>query len=153
MPVRRTRARVSPVRISPRALHFSPVTYRTNKPARFVQGGMIATPVHKAIPTSLKNLNKNLNWNSLKKTRNIEKMSRNNLIKFIMYAYYGAWKAMKENASNAARRQLHNFDYKYMNISTRQRGNHSQIPPRVLWDKLQRLSRNYMLGLAKIIEW
>jgi hypothetical protein len=86
--------------------------------------------------------------NSLRNSRN-----RGNLLKFIMYAYYMAWWAYRDTKNNNTRRQLHNFDNKYRNISTRARGNHSMITPKVLWDRLQPLSDANLREFARILEW
>ena len=133
------------------------VMFRTNRPARFVGGNQIAVPVYPSIPNNLRNLNKRRNFptemvNRLR-SRNWVSVSRNNVIKFIMYAYYMAWDVYRDTSDNNTRRQLHNFDNKYMNISTRQRGNHSMITPEVLWNRLQRLTKTKLIEFAKILEW
>jgi len=131
--------------------------YRTNRPARYVEGGQIAMPEYKPIPINMRNLNKRTNFDSTAlnhiRHRGWGHVSRNNVIKFVMNAYFMAWWVYREEKNNTARKQLHNFDMKYMNISTRERGNHSMITPVVLWNKLQRLTRVELVKFAKIIEW
>ena len=114
---------------------------------------MVATRPHPNIPANLRNLNRRTNFNvnmvnNLRNSRN-----RGNLLKFIMYAYYMAWWAYRDTKNNNTRRQLHNFDHKYRNISTRARGNHSMITPKVLWDRLQTASDAKLREFASILEW
>lgn len=114
---------------------------------------MLAMVPHPNIPANLRNLNRRANFNvnmvnSLRNSRN-----RGNLLKFIMYAYYMAWWVYRDSGDNTTRRQLHNFDSKYRNISTRARGNHSMITPKVLWDRLQPLSDAKLREFARILEW
>jgi hypothetical protein len=87
------------------------------------------------------------------RSRNWSMVSRKNVLKFVMYAYYMAHWAYRDTQDNQIRRQIHNFDNRYMNISTRQRGNHSTISPEVLWNKLQRLTKNKLIEFARILEW
>jgi hypothetical protein len=131
--------------------------FRTNRPARYVEGGMIAMPTYPTIPNNLRNLNKRNNFptNMLNKirSRNWSKVSRKNVLKFVMYAYYMAHWAYRDTQDNQTRRQIHNFDNMYMRISTRQRGNHSVISPEILWNRLQRLTKNTLIEFARILEW
>ena len=114
---------------------------------------MVATRPPPNIPANLRNLNKrdNFNTNMVSNLRNSR--NRGNLLKFIMYAYYMAWWAYRDTKNNNTRKQLHKFDKKYRNISTRAEGNHSMITPKVLWDRLQPLSSAQLREFARILEW
>lgn len=81
--------------------------------------------------------------------------NRAGLIRFIMYAYYMAWWIYRDSnmMNNSSRRQLHNFDNKYKNVSTRARGNHSMITPKVLWNRLQTLPVSKLREFANILEF
>jgi len=167
--IRRVRPQREPV--TPRALNFNArkkpkvqSVYRTNSAirARLVNlpsgNKMVAMPIFPKIPEYMKNMNKRKNFNnSNSMLRKYHKdTSRKGLIKFIMYSYYFHF-SMKNNSNGptkeAVRKALHNFDYMYMNISSRQRGNHSMISPENLWNKLQPLTRTHLLKIAKTIEW
>ena len=79
--------------------------------------------------------------------------NRGNLLKYIMYAYYIAWWVYRDTKNNRNRQTLHKFDNKYINISTRARGNHSMITPKVLWDRLQTASDAKLREFATILEF
>lgn len=147
------------------------LAFRTNQPSRYVIGPngnrMVATPPVRNIPANLKNLNKRLlahknAWtaNTSNMLNNIRRdgwngVSRANLIKFIMYAYYGAFHLIKFNmdTNNTSIHQIRNFHYLYSQISNRNRHNQSMIPPAALWRRLQGLTKASLVSLAKIVEW
>jgi hypothetical protein len=155
---------VTPLRLNFNAMKKQKVQYRTNSAtrARLVNlpsgNRMVAMPNFPKLPEYMKNLNKRKSFdNSNSMLRKYHKdTSRKGLIKFIMYSYYFHF-SMKNNSNGptkeAVRKSLHNFDYMYMNISTRQRGNHSMISPENLWNKLQPLTRTHLLKIAKTLEW
>lgn len=87
------------------------------------------------------------------RSRNWGKVSRNNVIKFVMYAYYMAHWVYRDTHDRKTLTQIHTFDHMYMSISTRQSGNHSVISPEILWNKLQRLTRNKLIEFARVLEW
>jgi hypothetical protein len=144
---------------------------RSNQPSRYVVSPagnrMVATPNIPNIPANLKNLNKRLLANKNAWTSNTSYMlnnirrngwdgvSRANLIKFIMYAYYGAFHLIKFDmeTNNSERRMLRNFHRLYSQVSTRNRFNQSMIPPTVLWIRLHGLTKKSLIILAKIVEW
>lgn len=149
------------------------LTFRSNQPSRYVVSPagnrMVATPPMRNIPANLKNLNKRLLANKNAWTANTSYMlnnirqngwnagvKRDDIIKFIMYAYYGAFHLIKfdfDTENNTARRQLHNFHHLYSTISTRDPRNRTMIPPAVLWRRLQNLTKKSLVTLAKIVEW
>ena len=140
---------------------YSMSEFRTNKPSYYVIGPngdrMVARPVVRNIPANLKNINKR-QWTTntsvmLNKIRQNgwSHVKRDDIIKFIMYAYYGAF-ALKNN-DDEVRRQVHNFHYAYSKISTRDPRNRIMISPAVLWRHLQPLTKAYLVFLAKIVEW
>ena len=114
---------------------------------------MVATGSRPNIPANLLNLNKrnNFNVNMVTSLRNSGR--KRDLLRFIMYAYYMAWWAYRDTKNNNTRRQLHNFDNKYMRISTRARGNHTMITPKVLWNQLRPLSYVQLRAFSRILEW
>jgi len=114
---------------------------------------MVATVPRPNIPSNLRNLNKRTNFNINMVTNLRNSRNRADLIKFIMYAYYITWWVYRDTMNNSTRRQLHNFDNKYINISNRARGNHSMITPKVLWDRLQPLSYSKLREFSTILEW
>lgn len=149
------------------------LAFRSNQPSRYVVSPagnrMVATPPVRNIPANLKNLNKRLLANKNAWTANTSNMlnnirrngwnagvKRDDIIKFIMYAYYGAFHLIKfdmDTENNTARRQLHNFHHLYSTISTRDPRNRTMIPPAVLWRRLQNLTKKSLVTLAKIVEW
>jgi len=70
-----------------------------------------------------------------------------------MYAYYMAWWAYKDTKNNNTRKQLHKFDNKYMEISSRQRGNHAMINPTILWNHLRSLPYVKLRAFSRILGW
>jgi hypothetical protein len=148
------------------------LAFRTNQPSRYVVSPagnlMVATPNIPHIPANLKNLNTRLLANKNAWTANTSFMlnnirrngwngvSRANLIKFIMYAYYGAFHLIKFNMdrnNNSEANMLRNFHRLYSQVSTRNRNNQSMITPTVLWRRLQGLSTPSLIILAKTVEW
>jgi len=166
-PLARTNTTTHRFETTPRRLNFNArkkPKFRTNSAtrARLVNlpsgNRMVAMPIFPKIPEYMKNLNKRKNFNnSNSMLRKYHKdTSRKGLIKFIMYSYYFHF-SMKNNSNGptkkAVRKALHNFDYMYMNISTRQQGNHSMISPENIWNKLQPLTRVHLFEIAKTLEW
>ena len=145
--------------------------YRTNKPPRYVNNPngrrMVATRVVNNIPANLKNLNTRLMTSPNAWTANTSNMlnnirrnnwkgaSRNDIIKFVMYGYYGAFHLVKfnMNTNNISRTQIHNFHHAYARISTRDPRNRTMISPEVLWRRLQNLTKASLLSLARIVAW
>ena len=147
------------------------LSLRSNQPSRYVVSPagnrMVATPNIPNIPANLKNLNKRLLANKNAWTyhtsymlNNIRRngwngVSRANLIKFIMYAYYGSFHLMKffnENKNSEANK-LRIFHRLYSQVSTRNRYNQSMIPPAVLWRRLHGLTKKSLIILAETVEW
>lgn len=137
---------------------------------------MLATPIPEMrktsnnlkIPANLKNLNKRLMtspnaWtgntsNMLNRIRNNNwrHATRDDLIKFIIYAYYGAFQVVKFSlaGANDSQNSLNKFHRFYSTISSRNAFNKSMIPPEVLWRRLQSInSDRELLKIAKILEW
>ncbi len=137
---------------------------------------MLATPmpsmrqVHKnlKIPANFENLNKRLlaspnAWsgntsNMLNRIRNNNwrRATRDDLIKFIMYGYYGAFAIIKfdQDGKNTSQNSINKFHRFYSTISSRNVFNKSMIPPRALWRRLQSIEDDkVLLKIAKMLEW
>ena len=127
---------------------------------------MLATQVRNNIPANLKNLNERFvfgknaknawtyhvshNLNNIRRN-GWNKVKRNDMIKFIMYAYYGTFNDwIYHNGNNS---QINNFHRAYSKISTRNSNNKSMISPSVLWRRLQALGTSELIKFAEIIEW
>ena len=127
---------------------------------------MIATPVRSNIPSNLKNLNERFVTGKNAKNawthhtsymlNNIRRngwnhVGKEDLIKFIMYAYYGAFNDLKYHNGNNS--QIRNFHRAYSKLSTRNPNNKTMISPSVLWRRLQTLTPFQLVKFAEIIEW
>lgn len=145
------------------------LAFRTNQPSRYVTGPtgnrMVATPIVRNIPVNLKNLNTRLMSSKNAWTANTSNMlnnirnnnwrgaTRDDIIKFVMYAYYGAFHLKKFFNDDNAEKQIRSFHRAYSKISTRNARNNSMIPTEILWRRLQGLTKASLLTLAKMVEW
>lgn len=137
---------------------------------------MLATPIpamrkvsnNLKIPSNLENLNKRLlsspnAWtantsNMLNNIRNNNwrRATRDDLIKFIMYGYYGALSIIKFNlvGKNGSSNSINKFHRFYSTISSRNSFNTSMISPKALWRRLQSIEdEKVLLKMAKMVEW
>ena len=137
---------------------------------------MLATPIptmrkvsnNLKIPSNLENLNKRLlsspnAWtantsNMLNNIRNNNwrRATRDDLIKFIMYGYYGALAIIKFNlvGKNGSSNSINKFHRFYSTISSRNAFNTSMISPKALWRRLQSIEdEKVLLKMAKIVAW
>ena len=144
-------------------------SFRTNQPSRYVVGPngtrMIATPtVRNNVPANMKNLNTRLMasknaWtantsNMLNNIRsNWSRATRDQIIKFIMYGYYGAFHLVKFFDDEDAAKHIRQFHIEYSKISTRNIRNKSMINPEILWRRLQALTKKSLMTFARIVEW
>ena len=88
------------------------------------------------------------------RNNNWRRASRSDLIKFIMYGYYGAFHRVKFFGEDNAEDDLAKFHRNYSIVSNRNPLNKSMIPPRFLWRRLQSITdKDYLLSLAKIVAW
>ena len=123
-------------------------------------------PANLKIPDNLKNINTRLlssknAWtgntsNMLNRIRNNNwrNASRSDLIKFIMYGYYGAFHLLKFFGDEHPKNDIAKFHHKYAIVSNRNPLNTSMIPAGVLWRRLQSITdEKYLLSLAKIVAW
>jgi len=123
-------------------------------------------PANLRIPDNLKNINTRLlssknAWtgntsNMLNRIRNNNwrHASRSDIIKFIMYAYYGAFHLVKFFGEEKAKEDIANFHHKYAIVSNRNPLNTSMIPVGVLWRRLQSIDDDrFLISLAKTVAW
>lgn len=125
-------------------------------------------PANLKIPDNLENLNKRLlaspnAWtantsNMLNNIRNNNwrRATRDDLIKFIMYGYYGALAIIKFNSvgKNVSSNSINKFHRFYSTISNRNAFNTSMISPKALWRRLQTIEDDkVLLKMAKMVEW
>jgi hypothetical protein len=122
-------------------------------------------PANLKIPANLKNINKRLMtspnaWTAntsymlnMIRNKNWRNASRNDIIKFIMYGYYGAFHLVKFG-DERPKNDIAKFHHKYALVSNRNPLNTSMIPAEVLWRRLQSITDDrFLLSLAKTVEW
>jgi hypothetical protein len=127
---------------------------------------MRTLPANLKIPNNFKNINKRLlssknawtantsNMLNNIRNKNWRNASRSDIIKFIMYGYYGLFHRIKFFGEENAKDDLAKFHHKYAIVSNRNPLNQSMIPPRFLWRRLQTIDDDrFLLSLAKIVEW
>lgn len=120
------------------------------------------------IPANLENLNKRLLASPNAWTGNTSNMmnnirnnnwrgaTRDDLIKFIMYGYYGALAIIKfdQAGKNGSQNSVNKFHRFYSTISSRNTFNKSMIPAGALWRRLQLIEDDrVLLKIAKMLEW
>jgi len=123
-------------------------------------------PANLKIPENFKNINTRLmsspnawtgntsNMLNNIRNKNWRNASRSDIIKFIMYGYYGLFHRIKFFNEEDAKDDLAKFHHKYAIVSSRNPLNTSMIPAGVLWRRLQSITdEKYLLSLAKIVEW
>jgi hypothetical protein len=122
-------------------------------------------PANLKIPDNFKNINKRLlssknAWtgNTSNMMNNIKnnwnRASRSDIIKFIMYAYYGAFALVKFADEEKAKEDIAKFHHKYAIVSNRNPLNTSMIPAGVLWRRLQSITDDrFLVSLAKTVAW
>jgi hypothetical protein len=118
---------------------------------------MVATPPIPNIPNNLKNLNKRLMANkdafAVYQYANWPGRTREDIIRFIMYAYYAALNRVKFYDNFNSKRKVSKFHRVYASVSTRNPDNTNMISPSVLWRRLHSLTKTFLLQLAEIIVW
>jgi len=123
-------------------------------------------PANLKIPDNFKNINTRLmsspnawtgntsNMLNNIRNKNWRNASRSDIIKFIIYGYYGLFHRIKFFGEEDAKDDLAKFHHKYAIVSNRNPLNTSMIPAGVLWRRLQSITdEKYLLSLAKIVAW
>jgi len=118
----------------------------------------------RVIPSNLRYINKSLNilrsdtfsWADTVQNLSRKNKNRDELIKYIMILYYGAFGAIRKNLNvSQKKRQLKNFHLEYLKLtpSNRSPNNNNMITSSILWSRLDSLSKDQLTRLSKVITW